>query len=180
MAFFELMPEEKLPPDVRSLLDITRKRAGTDETRPSFLAMAGHPNLLRAYVELRELLNPVPSRFGGAPFIAGMLIAHRNGCATCFNLSRARLDKLGFDAPTLDAMCERPDQLSLPTRERRMVEFTVRLAQGGRANLGPEDYREMERAGFSKAELLEMVGIAAFWNLATTVGPAINAGLRDE
>lgn len=37
----------------------------------------------------------------------------------------------------------------------------------------------MKQAGFSKEELLEMVGIAAFWSLATTIGPALRAGLSD-
>jgi hypothetical protein len=149
MAFFDLRREEALPPEVRALLDVARKRAGTLGTPPAYLAVAAHPNLLRAYVEVRGRLNPLPSWVGGAPFIAGMLIAYRNGCETCFSASRAMLDKLGFDAPALDAMCERPDQLALPARDLRVVEFTVRLAQGGGTNVGPEDYREMERAGFS-------------------------------
>ena len=38
----------------------------------------------------------------------------------------------------------------------------------------------MEQTGFSKEDVLEMIGVAAFWNLATTVGTAIDAGLRDE
>lgn len=77
MAFYDLMPEGSFPPEVRSLLEMARKRAGTAETPPPYLALAAHPNVLRAYVEVRELLNPVPSRFGGAPFIAGMLTALR-------------------------------------------------------------------------------------------------------
>jgi hypothetical protein len=38
----------------------------------------------------------------------------------------------------------------------------------------------MERAGFSKEDLLEMIGIAAFWNLATTISMAVDAGLAEE
>jgi alkylhydroperoxidase/carboxymuconolactone decarboxylase family protein YurZ len=38
----------------------------------------------------------------------------------------------------------------------------------------------MERAGFSKDEILEMIGVAAYWNLATTLASAVDAGLREE
>ena len=44
----------------------------------------------------------------------------------------------------------------------------------------PSAYCEMERAGFSKEEMLEMIGIAAFWNLATTISIAVAAGLAEE
>ena len=60
-----------------------------------------------------------------------------------------------------------------------MVEFTVRLACD-RGSVKPADFGDMERAGFSKEDVLEMIGIAAFWNLATTFGSAMDAGLRDD
>lgn len=179
MAFFEVQKEEKLTPDVRALLAVLRHRRGIDATPRDYLALAGSPPLLRAVIDGMQLLNPLPSRFGGVPFIAGMLIAHRNGCMSCFDASRAMLDKLGFDEPTLNGMCERPEQLSLPPRERRAVEFTLRVSQGDRAKLGPDDYREMERAGFFQDELFELIGLAAWWNFATTIGPAMRAGLSD-
>ncbi len=49
-----------------------------------------------------------------------------------------------------------------------------------RSRVKPSAYREMERAGFSKEEMLEMIGIAAFWNLATTISIAVAAGLAEE
>jgi hypothetical protein len=60
-----------------------------------------------------------------------------------------------------------------------MVELTVRLACE-RSQVKPSDYRAMERAGFSKEDLLEMIGIAAFGNLATTIAMAMDTGLADE
>jgi alkylhydroperoxidase family enzyme len=56
---------------------------------------------------------------------------------------------------------------------------SVRLACD-RGSVKPADFRDMERAGFSKEEVLEMIGVAAFWNLATTFGTALDAGLQDE
>ena len=158
---------------------MARKRNPTYTVSPNTFALAAHPRLLKGFVEAREELNPIPSRFGSGPFIAGMLIAHSVGCRACFNLSRGMLAKVGFDEATLDGYCAVPASLPLAERDRRMVEFTVRLACN-RGSVKPADFRDMERAGFSKEDLLEMIGIAAFWNLATTFGTAMDAGLREE
>ncbi len=158
---------------------MARKRNPTYTVSLNTFALAAHPRLLKGFVEAREELNPIPSRFGSGPFIAGMLIAHSVGCRACFNLSRGTLLKVGFDEATLDGYCAAPASLPLAERDRRMVEFTVRLACN-RGSVKPADFRDMERAGFSKEDLLEMIGIAAFWNMATTFGTAMDAGLREE
>ena len=179
MAFFDPVPEEQLSPESKRLIEIARKRTPTHTVGPTVLAMTAHPRVLKGFVEVREELNPIPSRFGSGPFIAGMLIAHSVGCRACFNLSRGVLAKVGFDEATLDGYCAAPATLPLAERDRRMVEFTVRLACD-RGGVKPADFRDMERAGFSKEDVLEMVGVAAFWYLATTFGTALDAGLREE
>lgn len=178
-AFFDLSPEDRVPPDVRQVFDLMKKRERTDRLNPTFYAMAGHPPLARAFVQAFLELIPVPNRFGTTQFIASMLIAHAKGCRPCFNTSREFLLKIGMDDAALNQMCEMPSALPLAERERRFVEFTLRVARdpGG---LKPDDFREMERAGFKKDEILEMIGVAAFWNLATTVTSALDAGLREE
>ena len=180
MPFFEPVSEEHLSPELRRLIEIARKRqVNPNLLSPHLLAMARHPRFLKGFVEVREELNPIPSRFGSGAFIAGMLIAHSVGCRACFALCRGTLAKVGFDEATLDSYCAAPANLPLAERERRMVEFTVRLACE-RGQLKPSDYREMEGAGFSKEDLLEMIGVAAFWNLATTIATAVGAGLSEE
>jgi len=87
--------------------------------------------------------------------------------------------EVGYDEAAFDGYCQAPATLPLPERDLRMVDFTVRVACE-RKSATPADFREMEKAGFSKEELLEMIGIASFWNLATTFGPAMDAGLREE
>ena len=179
MPFFEPVPEDKLSPELLRLLEIARKRTPSQTAGPSVRSMAAHPRVLKGFVEVREELNPIPSRFGSGPYIAGMLIAHSVGCRACFNLSRGWLNKLGFDEDTLSGYCAAPATLPLGERDRRMVEFTVKVACD-RAGVKAADFRDMERAGFSTEDVLEMIGIAAFWNLATTFGTAIDAGLREE
>jgi len=119
------------------------------------------------------------AKLASVPCSASMLIAHAKGCRPCFNTSRDFLVKIGMDDAELTHMCEAPMALPLPERERRFVEFTLRVARdpGG---LKPADFREMERAGFKKDEILEMIGVAGYWALATTVSSALEAGLREE
>jgi hypothetical protein len=179
MAFFEPVPGDQLSAESKRLIEIARKRTPTHTVGPNVQCMAAHPRVLKGFVEVREELNPIPSRFGSGHYIAGMLIAHSVGCRACFNLSRGWLAKVGFDEGTLDGYCSAPSTLPLEERERRIVEFTVKLACD-RGSVKPADFREMERAGFSKEDVLEMIGVAAFWNLATTFGTALDAGLQDE
>jgi hypothetical protein len=179
MAFFDPVPEEQLSPEVKRLFEIARKRTPSHTVGPTVHSLAAHPRVFKGFVEVREELNPIPSRFGSGPYIAGMLIAHSVGCRACFNLSRGWLAKLGFDEETLSGYCAAPATLPLAERDRRMVEFTVKVACD-RGSVKPADFRDMERAGFSKEDVLEMIGIAAFWNLATTIGTAMDAGLREE
>jgi len=179
MAFFEMIPEEQMAPEAKAYIESAKKRHRVDRLSPGYYVMATYPRLLKAFVQAFEDLVPVPNRFGTVQFIASMLIAHAKGCAPCFNGSREFLLKIGFDQTALDGMCKAPSALPLSERERRFVEFTLRVARdpGG---LASEDFRAMERAGFTKDEILEMIGVAGFWSLATTVESALDAGFRKE
>ncbi len=179
MPFFQAVPEEQMTPEARTSVELAKKRHRVDRLPPSYHVMAAYPPLLRAFVQAFLELIPVPNRFGTSQFIASMLIAHAKGCVPCFNGSREFLVKIGMDEATLDSMCRHPEDLPLSDRERHFVEFTLRVARepGG---LKPADFHEMERAGFSKDEILEMIGVAGFWSMATTVTSALYAGLREE
>ena len=179
MSFFQLVPDEQMTPEAKQYVELSRKRLRVDRLGPSYHAMAAHPPLLKAFVQAFTELIPIPNRFGTSQFIASMLIAHAKGCVPCFNASRDFLVKIGIDTAALDAMCSRPEDLPLSDRERHFVEFTLRVARDT-SGLEPADFREMERMGFSKNEILEMVGVAGFWSMATTVTSAIGAGLADE
>ena len=178
MSFFQLVSEEQMTPEAKQYVELAKKRNRVDRLPIQYYAMAAHPPLLKAFVQAIEELIRIPNRFGTSQFIASMLIAHAKGCAPCFNASRDFLLKIGIDEAALDAMCRRPADLPLADRERHFVEFTLRVARDP-SGLKPADFREMERAGFSKDEILEMIGVAGFWSMAITVSSAIAAGLDE-
>ncbi len=179
MAFFEMISEDQMAPEAREYVEIAKKRARSDRVADTTYVLAKNPRLVKALVQAAQELIPIPNRFGTAQGIAGMLISHAKGCRVCFASSRNLLVRLGFDDATLDGMCQAPAALPLAERERRFVEFTLRVARDPQG-LKPSDLLEVERAGFSKDEILEMIGVAAYWNLATTLASAVDAGLREE
>jgi uncharacterized peroxidase-related enzyme len=179
MAFFEMIPEDQMAAEAKEYIDIAKKRARSDRVADVNYVLAKNPRLVKAVVQAAQELIPIPNRFGSVQGIAGMLISHANGCRVCFATSRNLLVKLGFDDVTLDGMCQAPAALPLAERERRFVEFTLRVARDPQG-LKPSDFREMEQAGFSTDEILEMIGVAAYWNLATTLASAVDAGLQEE
>jgi alkylhydroperoxidase family enzyme len=179
MPFFQTVPEESTAPELRGPVERAKKRHRLDRLPISYHVMAAYPPLLEAFVEAFLALIPVPNRFGTSQFIASMLIAHAKGCVPCFNGSREFLMKIGMDEAALEGMCRHPEDLPLSARDRRFVEFTLRVARDP-TGLRPRDFRAMEQAGFSKEEILEMIGVAGFWSMATTVTSALDAGLREE
>ncbi|MBI4588471.1 MAG: hypothetical protein HY725_06500 [Candidatus Rokubacteria bacterium] len=178
MAFFEVLSEDQMAPEAREWIGVVKKRKKSDRVDRFYYASAAHPRVLKTFVQALEGFNPIPSRFGACNYIAGMLIAHAKRCRSCFETSRTALGSLGFDESTLDRMCELPQMLPLSERERHIIEFTLRAARDPQG-LKPAEFGELERAGFSREEVLEMIGIAAYWNLATTLGSAVDAGLRE-
>jgi alkylhydroperoxidase family enzyme len=179
MAFFDLIPEEQMAPEAKEWIAAAKKRQRTDRLPRNYYVFARQPRLVRALVQAQDDLIPVPNRFGTVQGIVGMLIAHAKRCRSCFDPSREFLLKLGYDEVALDKMCATPEALPLPERDRHFVEFTLRAAvdPGG---LKPDDFRALERAGFSKEEILEMLGVAAFWNFAITLASAVDQSFQAE
>lgn len=179
MAFFEMIPESQMAAEAKEYIELAKRRARSDRVADTYYVLARSPRLVKAWVQALQELIPIPNRFGAVQGVAGMLIAHAKGCNTCFNTCRHFLLKLGFDDGALETMCQFPEALPLGDRDRRFVEFTLRVARAPQG-LKPDDFRDMERAGFAKDEILEMIGVAAYWNLATTLAMAVDAGLAEE
>jgi hypothetical protein len=59
------------------------------------------------------------------------------------------------------------------------VQYTLKIATAS-ADLTPKDFREMEASGFSKYEIQEMIGFAAYWVFNIVFTQSATAGLADE
>lgn len=179
MAFFDLPADEKLSPEVRQMLQDYARLTGREGAPPTWKAFGRLPKIIEARFKAYENLS-FNSRFPWeARNVAVMLIAHTKRCQGCFAGARLQLDKLGFDAATLDGMCANPEALPLKERDRLFVLYALKIATGS-ADLKPRDFREMEAHGFSKDEIQEIIAFAAYWNMNMVFTQSANAALAEE
>lgn len=178
MPFFEVPADEDVPPEVRTLLDQYRRERGL-EPQAGWRAFALVSRILEARIQAQSSLF-LRCRFPmGTKALAFMLIAHRAQCQTCFRGSRAILDGLGLDEPTLDAICVNPDALPLPERDRTFVDYAVRIANDP-ASMRRSDYEAMAARGLSRDEIQEVIGFAAYVNMNITFTKAQLGWMADE
>jgi alkylhydroperoxidase family enzyme len=179
MAFFDLPADEELSSEIRQTLEEYRRLQGTEKVAPTWRVYGGSPKIVEARFKAWQNLH-FQSRFPWeARNVAVMLIAHAKRCQGCFAGARFQLDKLGFDAATLDGMCANPAALPLKDRDRLFVHYALKIATGS-ATLTPKDFREMAERGFSKEEIQEIIAFAAYWTMNMVFTQSANAALAEE
>lgn len=179
MAFFDLPPDEELSAEVRRMLEEHRRSIGNDTVPRSWRAFARSPKIIEARRKVSQNLS-FPSWIPwDARNLSVMLIAHAKGCQDCFSYSRSQLERLGFTESALDGICVNPEILPLKERDRLFVQYALKIATDS-ANLQPKDFREMAEHGFSKEEIQEIIGFAAYWAMTMVFTQSANAALREE
>ncbi len=179
MAFFDLPPDEELSPGARQTLEEYRRLFGSESVSPTWRAYGRSPKIIEARFKAYQNLH-YQSRFpGDARAVAVMLIAHSKRCQGCFAGARFQLDKLGFTEETLDRMCANPEGLPLKERDRLFVHYAFKIAMSS-AELQPKDFKEMTAHGFSREDIQEIIGFAAYWNMNMVFTQAANAALADD
>ncbi len=179
MALFDLPADAELSPEVRRTLEEYRRLQGAENVVPTWRAYGRSPKIIEARFKAWQNLH-FQSRFPwDARNVAVMLIAHAKRCQGCFAGARFQLDKLGFDAATLDAICANPADLPLKDRDRLFVHYALKVATGS-AGLTPKDFKEMAEHDFSKEEIQEIIAFAAYWTMNMVFTQSANAALADE
>jgi alkylhydroperoxidase family enzyme len=182
MAFFDVPLDEQIPPESARMLQ-EYSRLVEREAPTAWRTYGRNPRILEARLTAFRNLNFDSwsrSRFSREAMAVGaMLIAHARRCEGCFNMSRVALTRLGFDEPTMDDMCANPGALPLGERDRLFVQFALKVALSP-ADLKPGDFAEMMEHGFSRDEIQEIIGYAAYWVLNTIFITAGRIGLDES
>jgi len=183
MAFFEVPKEEDLSSEARHWLDEWRRVRREETLWRGHVVWGRSPKILKTRVTLEEsLYNQFSGQSAfswGARNMAWMLVAHARRCEGCFGATRARLNALGFDEPTLDGICANPTGLPLSDRERLFIKYVLQLATDP-TQLQPKDFREMAAQGLSQEDVQEMIAFAAFAVFGTVFVTATNTALQDD
>ncbi len=179
MAFFDVPTDDELSPEVRQILEERRRLLGRESFSVVWKVMGRLPKIIEArWIAYQNLSHQCPFPWE-AQSVAVMLISHAKRCQACFAGSRRELEKLGFDEAALDAICANPDALPLKERDRLFIRYALKIATES-ADLKPQDFRDMEAHGFSKDEIQEIIGFAAYWNMNVVFNEAAAAGLAEE
>jgi hypothetical protein len=179
MPFFDLPTPAEMSPESRAALDEYARLRNTAVPARTWTVFTRVPGIVEARLKAVMALSE------GAPFpweaktVAVMLIAHARKCRGCFGAAWDELKKLGFDDDSLNMMCGDPDSLPLSSRDRDFVRYALRVATDS-ASLTAADLREMEASGFSKGEILQIIGFGAYWAMNTIFTTSALAGLVDE
>lgn len=178
MPFFDLPPDDELSAEVRIMLEEHRRLIGYEAVAPTWKVFGRLPRVVEARLKAFQALHFQCGFPWAARNLAAMLIAHAKQCRLCFAYSRSQLDKLGFDEATLDAICANPEALPLSERDRLFVHYALKIATVS-ADLTAADFREMAEHGFSKGEIQETIGLAAWWSMNVVFNQAVAAGLAE-
>lgn len=181
MAFFDTPKDDEISPEAKHWFDELRRLRGVESLPRSWLVYARSPQILEARVRAEDTLfrQKMPSGFSWeARMIAHMLVAHARRCDGCFGGARQQLTALGFDEPALDGFCANPATLALPERERLFVHYVLRMATNP-SGLEPRDFFEMDAQGFSREDVQEMAGFAAYSVFNTIFTTVASMALRD-
>ncbi len=179
MAFFDIPADEELSPEVRQRLEEYRRLLGLESLPRTWKVFGRCPKIIEARSTAFQNLH-YQSRFPWeARMVAVMLIAHARRCQGCFSSARFQLDKLGFDEAALDGMCANPEALPLKERDRRFIQYALKIAMDS-ADLKPKDFREMAENGFSKEDIQEIIGFVAYWMMNIIFTQSANAALTEE
>ena len=181
MAFFDVPPDDELSPEVRQMLEEYARLMGAEKAPPTWGTYGRSPKIIEArFKAFQDLSFQSSTKFAwDVRNFAVMLIAHAKRCQGCFASSRFQLDRLGFDEATLDRICANPDALPLKERDRLFVHHALKIATGS-ADIQPKDFQEMAAHGFSKEDIQEIIGFAAYWTMNMVFTQAANAALADE
>jgi AhpD family alkylhydroperoxidase len=120
-------------------------------------AMAESPELLRAFLSLREIFYG-GTFTGGEIQVLALTNAFENGCVYCMSLHSAFALKEGVSAASVDAL--RDGRSPSEPKLAALSAFSRKLVRG-RGGVTPDDLGAFMAAGYTKAQALEVVlGVA--------------------
>jgi len=170
MARYYLVQSEQAPEEVRTVYAEIQREFGRVPT--FFQSMALSPSILKGMWEkVRGTLieGQVPRTIKEMIIVA---VSSANNCLYCQEMHSALLGAMGINGTTLAALIHDLNAVELPARLKLAVFFGVRAATDP-ASLTNDDFNHLAEAGFSQAEILELVAVADLAASLNTYADAI-------
>lgn len=157
MARYQLVSQKAAPEEVRAIYADIRREFGRVPT--FFQSMAMSPSILKGtWEKVRGTLieGQVPRTVKEMIIVA---VSSANNCLYCQEMHSALLGAMGINGTTLTSLVEDFNTAELPARLKLAIAFGVQAATDP-ASLSSNDFARLAQAGFSQAEIIELVGVA--------------------
>ena len=173
------VPElHELPADIRSKIEAVQEKSGFIPN--VFLALAHRPDEWRAFFAHHDALMERDSGLSKAEReMIVVATSATNDCHYCVIAHGAILRIRAKNSLLADQLAIGYRKADLSDRERRIVEFSLKVAAGS-GELEEADLQAMRTAGFSDDEIWDMGAIAAFFAMSNRLANLAAIRPNDE
>jgi uncharacterized peroxidase-related enzyme len=132
-----------------------------------------NPQALQAHVELYLAVMFGRSALSRAQReMIATLVSARNGCQYCVSHHSEALRHLIKDPQYVDMMLEDVNSVTLDEKNRRMIEFAIKLTQKPN-EMREADVRKLREMGFSDSEILDIVLVVGYFNMVNRIASGL-------
>lgn len=152
-----------LPDDLEARREEARARLGF---APNLFAGYAHaPQRLRNFLAMRdELAAGTPSLPAPEREMIAVVVSAENRCHYCTVSHSAALRRMTGDPVLVDALAINYRTAAISPRQRAMLDFAVALTRRPQ-EIGDAERAALREAGFSDADIWDIVEVAAFFNM---------------
>lgn len=135
-------------------------------------ALANHPPLLEAHAQFYRRTIETGNVEQELKELVGVAVSAANDCEFCASSHRVNLVELfGYDGDRVTSIIE-GELETLTDRDRSAVEFAQAVAEDPQA-IGSADIERLEQVGFSKQDVVELLGATAQFVAANVYADAL-------
>jgi uncharacterized peroxidase-related enzyme len=167
------VPEEAvLPEDIRQLYARMREKPGFVPN--VYRAYSLRPQQLRGFLALYDAIMNEESGLSKAEReMIAVAVSSQNHCFYCLTSHGAALRVRSGDEVLADTIAANYRAADLPPRQRAMLDFAVKITCASEA-CTEEDIAALRAHGFSDADIMDIVQVAAFFNYSNRVANALD------
>ncbi|MFN3938417.1 MAG: peroxidase-related enzyme [Gemmobacter sp.] len=167
----DLAPADPLDDDIRAYFDKCTEKLGLIPN--VLLAYAFDAAKLRAFRDMYNDLMLAPSGLSKAEReMIAVAVSAENRCVYCLTAHGAALRQLTGDPRLAEVIAQNYRHADLPTRQRAMLDFAVKLTRTPEA-MAEDDRAGLRAAGFSDRDIWDIAAVAAFYNMSNRMASAV-------
>lgn len=166
-------------PETEEVFKKTRERLGF--VRNSQLVVAHRPRMLAAQEALsRSLMQDSDSSLSEKEReMIALVVSVDNSCDACIFGHSSQLRRITGDAVWVGEVEANYRRARLTARERAIADYAIKLTRAA-AEVEPSDLDPLRKAGLSETDIIQVAGIAAYFNFSNRLNSGIGIKPNSE